>query len=86
MRNVPDDWDCYWTSCHTCGERYHQSEGGCGGCCGECGKAKDECECCEDCEGTEETCKCYSPCCGEIWKDDRCPECKEPKGDEEGQS
>jgi len=27
--NVPDDWDCFWTTCGTCGARYHASEGGC---------------------------------------------------------
>ena len=29
MRNVPDDWDLYWTRCDRCGRSYHQSEGGC---------------------------------------------------------
>lgn len=24
--NVPDDWDCYWTSCSECGHRWHLSE------------------------------------------------------------
>lgn len=27
--NVPDDWNCYWHTCHLCGSRYHASEGGC---------------------------------------------------------
>lgn len=30
MRNVPDDWDCYWSKCFRCGKKYHESEGGCG--------------------------------------------------------
>ena len=29
MRNVPDDWDCYYTKCDNCGAKYHMSEGGC---------------------------------------------------------
>ena len=29
MRNVPDDWDHWWTFCEVCGARYHQSEGYC---------------------------------------------------------
>lgn len=29
MRNVPDDWGCYWKRCRECGTKYHASEGGC---------------------------------------------------------
>lgn len=29
MRNVPDDWDCYWRTCPHCKSKYHASEGGC---------------------------------------------------------
>ena len=28
-RNVPDDWDSYWSTCGTCGSKCHGSEGGC---------------------------------------------------------
>ena len=27
--NVPDDWHSYWARCRTCGNKYHDSEGGC---------------------------------------------------------
>lgn len=30
MSNVPDDWGSFWATCSRCGNRYHQSEGGCG--------------------------------------------------------
>lgn len=30
MRNVPDDWDSYYSTCSRCGSKYHDSEGGCG--------------------------------------------------------
>lgn len=26
-RNLPDDWVCYYRTCHRCGARYHLSEG-----------------------------------------------------------
>ena len=28
-RNVPDDWDSYWSRCSSCGNKYHDSDGGC---------------------------------------------------------
>jgi hypothetical protein len=39
MSNVPDDWNSFWTHCHHCGRRYHESEGGCDcqGTCDVCG-------------------------------------------------
>lgn len=63
MSNVPDDWGCYYTTCETCGERYHESEGGCSGCdkCEQCGEWKslreledndmvcEDCLCCQTC-------------------------------------
>ena len=27
--NVPDDWHSFWSTCGTCGSKYHDSEGGC---------------------------------------------------------
>ena len=27
MRNVPDDWDNYWSKCSECGEKTHASDG-----------------------------------------------------------
>ena len=39
-RNVPDDWDYYWTHCSICGSRYHLSEGGC-----SCTDDLDYCHC-----------------------------------------
>ena len=44
--NVPDDWGCYFTTCSTCGTRYHESEGGCGNC--------DKCELCGEWFSLEE--------------------------------
>jgi hypothetical protein len=38
--NVPTDWDCYWTECEYCGQRYHQSEGRC-----DCFDYLEDCEC-----------------------------------------
>lgn len=40
--NVPSDWGQYWTNCRICGNRYHESEGGCDcrdeGDCTHCGE------------------------------------------------
>jgi len=27
--NYPDDWNCYWNTCSSCGGSFHASEGGC---------------------------------------------------------
>ena len=29
LRNVPDDWDCYWRTCEFCRQSYHAADGGC---------------------------------------------------------
>jgi hypothetical protein len=29
MRNVPDDWNEYWTECQRCGNQYHLADGCC---------------------------------------------------------
>lgn len=35
-QNVPDDWDCFYRRCESCGRQYHASEGGC-----DCEGSKD---------------------------------------------
>ena len=29
-RHVADDWASYWSRCSSCGNKYHDSDGGCG--------------------------------------------------------
>ncbi|HEC72612.1 MAG: hypothetical protein ACTSW7_00535 [Candidatus Thorarchaeota archaeon] len=69
MSNVPDDWGNYFTTCSTCGERYHESEGDCGNC--------DKCEWCDKWFTLEELennggmcndCLCCETC-GELTED-----------------
>jgi len=38
-RNVPDDWDCHWRTCKSCGEKYHAS-----------GSSECACSCCVLCD------------------------------------
>jgi len=57
MRNVPDDWNCYWTKCAACGAKYHASDGYCT----RCEELAESGPCCDDPDFHQGVCMSCSP-------------------------
>jgi hypothetical protein len=75
---MPDDWNCYYTTCGSCNGRYHMSEGGC-----DCtADLEDECP---ECSGELVVEHEYLHCTECEWQDhlleDSEPEPKDPRED-----